>query len=344
MIQRVYLFLFLSIGYCAAEPEKKELRARFETWKIKYEKSYSSAEEESRRFSIFAENLKRLEKMANQTGAIYGEDKYTDIPHAEFIAQRACVGMIPGYGNPVDDFELDPEHMKTLKDVKAFDWRDKGAVSSVKDQGKYGTCWAFGVAGVMEGMSVVAGNKLQNASSQELIDCCPECDGSGSWTSFKWLINNTNGYIDTMESYPYVGKHQKCKNTTAVRSLARIASWLTVDDKETQDKMMAMMIQYGPGAIGVDADCLNGYKGGVISNCPGQGVDHAVLLMGVGTDNGVDYFTVKNSWADDWGEHGFFRVRKGHQEMSMGGIHVGIPKKMNNEFNQNINILKKIVK
>jgi len=329
MLRCFSMVLVLTISCWAAEPTNDELFAKFKKWQVQYSKTYSSNEEETRSFVIFVENLQRYAIMTNQTGAIYGPDEFADIPHKTFIEQYTC-GQLIGYGNHelIGEHTLDPSYMKTLQDVKDFDWRDHGAVSPVKNQGKYGMCWAFGVAGVLEGMSVVAGNKLENISSQELIDCCRKCDGRSMDVSFDWLIANTNGTVDTMESYPYAGPQQECKISTSTLSKARVGSWKRVHDNDNQDKIMSGLLQYGPGSIGVDADCLSGYKGGVIDNCPGEGIDHAVLIVGVGTDNGVDYFTVKNSWGPKWGEKGYFRVAKGKQQMLISSICLAMAAKL----------------
>jgi len=304
----------------------KELLTKFEEWKVQYSKTYSSDEEEKHRFVAFVENLQRMVLMANKTGAVYGPDQFTDIPHAQFIAQYTCGHVIPGYGSSDDTFTMDPDHIRTLQDVKAFDWRDHGAVSGAKNQGAYGTCWSFGAAAVLEGMSVLAGHPLENCSSQELIDCCDACQGRSPDISFDWLIANTNGYADTLASYPYAGPRQKCKMSSATESKAQIGSWKKVYDNDNQDKIMSIMLEHGPGNVGIDASCLNGYKSGVIQNCTGESVDHAVVIIGVGTDNGVDYFTVKNSWGDSFGEHGFFRVAKGKQQMKLDTIWVALAK------------------
>ena len=63
-----------------------------------------------------------------------------------------------------------------------------------------------------------AGNKLVSLCEQELIDCCAPCNGAGPGVSWDWLINNTQGLIDTEASYPYKGDKPKgtCRPPTAV--------------------------------------------------------------------------------------------------------------------------------
>merc|ERR1711957_151064 len=79
---------------------------------------------------------------------------------------------------------------------------------------------------------------------------------------------------------------------------------------KNQDKILDTLNKVGPGSIGVDATCLFGYKGGIISNCTGNSVDHATLLVGAGTESGKLYWIVKNSWGPGYGESGYYRMER----------------------------------
>lgn len=73
---------------------------------------------------------------------------------------------------------------------------------------------------------------------------------------------------------------------------------------------LATALTIGPVSIGVDASGLafKFYKSGIIKKFCGTAIDHAVLLVGYGTEKGTDYWLVKNSWTSDWGENGYFRI------------------------------------
>jgi len=53
------------------------------------------------------------------------------------------------------------------------------------------------------------------------------------------------------------------------------------------------------------------YSNGIIDvPCNGKGIDHAVVVVGYGTENGIDYWRVRNSWGQGWGEDGYFRLKR----------------------------------
>ena len=82
-------------------------------------------------------------------------------------------------------------------------------------------------------------------------------------------------------------------------------------------RMVAALQKYGPAQIGIDASCVSGYTGGIITNCTSRNVDHAVAIVGAGTDAkiGVDYWIVRNSWNTTFGEDGYFRVQRDTNQM-----------------------------
>lgn len=135
-----------------------------------HKKMYSSLKEFKQRLKIFKRNLKHIQFLnKNEQGtAKYGITKFADLTRKEF-AQRylgyrpdlSSENEIPFPEAKIPDIELPP----------SFDWRDKEAVSEVKDQGMCGSCWAFSVTGNVEGQYAIKYGKLQEFSEQELVDC-----------------------------------------------------------------------------------------------------------------------------------------------------------------------------
>ena len=95
----------------------------------------------------------------------------------------------------------------------------------------------------------------------------------------------------------------------------------TVGSPNDVTRMLAALIKYGPAQIGIDASCVIGYTGGVVSNCTRTVADqdHAVAIVGAGTDNGVDYWLVRNSWSESFGEGGYFRMQRDTFQMGIFG-------------------------
>ena len=73
-----------------------------------------------------------------------------------------------------------------------------------------------------------------------------------------------------------------------------------------------------PRRFGIDATCLQGYSSGIIANCTTAAIDHEVLLVGAGVEDGVSYFVAKNSWSEAWGEKGYFRFAQEGGQLGAG--------------------------
>ena len=97
-----------------------------------------------------------------------------------------------------------------------------------------------------------------------------------------------------------VGKPGECESSTAPRAPVKATTWGRVGDDGTGLPINAALVSHGPMGMGVDATCFHGYHSGVIRNCTSKGVDHAVLMVAAGTEAGVNYFTIKNSWGGKW--------------------------------------------
>jgi len=205
---------------------------------------------------------------------------------------------------------------RRIKQRIAIDWRNynnRSYVTLVKNQGNYGTCWSFGVVENLEGLNVRQGFHLQNISEQEFISCCPKCQGVKEEVSLEWLVNATDGKPALASGYPYQGSDTiPCLVSQAPRAEVQLHSWGRVYDDGTGDIVLETLLRYGPMGMGVDASCFHGYHSGVIRECNSSGINHAVLLVGAGTTNdGIDFFTIKNSWGPNFGEDGYVRIERG---------------------------------
>ncbi|CAO3635986.1 unnamed protein product [Cunninghamella echinulata] len=203
----------------------------------------------------------------------------------------------------------------------SVDWRTWGAVQQVKNQGSCGSAYAFAAAGALETAYWRKHNTLPDISEQHIVDCSREygnkgCSGGWMHTVFQWL-QDKQGYV-AQKDYPYTGTVGTCQHSSK-QKIGYVASYTRIPAGD-ENALLDAVATVGTVAVAYNADTQQhtDYKGGIldIPNC-GNNQTHAVLLIGYGTENGVDYWILKNSWGSTWGEKGFFRMRRG---VNMCGI------------------------
>merc|ERR1740130_118218 len=290
----------------------------WENFKLAFGKAYHSEIEESHRFSVFEKKLRLIEaENAKGHNFTLGLNQFSDLTVEEFSAQRnwqqpaSLYGNAPFLGNHTWDGGVLPE---------SVDWTTKGAVSSVKDQGDCGACWAFATVGALEGAwHIQTGNNVTSLSPQQFVDCGSAfqfppllgCRSGRMSSAYRYAKHNG---ICTEASYPFQQKDGKCKSTKdctigipkgkvlGYKGLARIAQIIPGTEKE----LMSAVAQQ-PVSVGIEVGgTFQDYYGGVYThdcgNLPVGRANHAVVVVGYGTFGSgplaLDYWKCKNSWGD----------------------------------------------
>jgi len=234
-----------------------------------------------------------------------GENNFLDWTEHEYNMRNGYrVGMLSEDG---------PMFVPTGEAPDAVDWRDKGAVQHVKDQGQCGSCWAFGAVGAMEGQQFLINGNLPDCSEQQLVDCDHQssgCNGGLEEWAFKYVIKQGSHGIDTQSSYPYTARDGSCDTSKTGDDqdvCVTITGQTTIS--HTEAALQQALAQVGPINLGVAASSWSHYSGGIFDEACNGGINHAVL--GVGYDSNAGYWIVKNSWGTSWGEDGYIRLVQG---------------------------------
>jgi len=291
----------------------------FEGFKLKYGKSYGENEEVSR-----YENYVRTVNYINKHNAEYDEGKHgywcglnknADMSDAEYEARNGDRGEIE------NNSPLRVGNYENL--AETMDWRERGAVSSVKDQGHCGSCWAFGATGALEGQQFINYGNLPELANQQLVSCDTQssgCNGGLSYKSYRYVAEN-NG-IDTDTNWPYTARDDPCdhEKETDGKDIGATSSG-EVHLAENETALKEGVANVGPIQVSIYASLssFKNYAGGVYDDpaCV-DNRNHAVLVVGYGELDGRPTWIIKNSWGQDWGDKGYIQFLRDHPTLPYG--------------------------
>ncbi|CAH1100336.1 unnamed protein product [Psylliodes chrysocephalus] len=282
-------------------------------FKNNHGKLYRNSVEETYRFSVFQANLRRIEEhnVKFEQGLStfrMGMNQFGDLTPEEFLQRLPKIDRPPIYGtfkNFEDDFDGDVPD--------AVDWREKGAVTEVKNQGNCGSCWAFSATGAIEGAYFIKTGKLISLSEQNLVDCAKSCDGCyGCWPNEAIEYAEKSGIV-TEGAYPYKAIASSACLVNVSDSVLKPKEHIILPTGD-EDKLQRAVARQ-PISVTIDAENdFQFYKEGIVddSTCEsGDGaLNHAVLVVGYGTQDGHDYWLVKNSWGTSYGQDGYIMMSR----------------------------------
>jgi C1A family cysteine protease len=284
-------------------------QSEFVEFVAEFDKTYA-ANEFFNRYAIFKNNYESIvaHNTANHTWTM-GVNQFSDLTAAEFEAIYLTGLQVPADYQPLANAQ------QFVMAAGELDWRTKNAVGPVKNQGQCGSCWAFSTTGTIEGVHAIRTGKILSLSEQQLVDCSGSTGNqgcNGGWPKWALTYLTTNGACD-QAGYPYTGRDGTCKTTCA-----KVLKPTGQKDLANEAGLTAA-IEIAPVSIALAASsAFQSYKSGVFTGaCPGQ-VNHAVLLVGYGTQGTTDYWTVKNSWGAAWGSAGYILLPRGQNKCNMG--------------------------
>ncbi|XP_007561177.1 cathepsin L.1 [Poecilia formosa] len=315
------ILLFVAAALAVASCASISLEdLEFHAWKLKFGRTYRSPSEEAQRKQIWLNNRKLVlvhNIMADEGIKSYrlGMTYFADMENEEY-RRMISLGCLRSFNASLPRRGSSFLSLFNANDLPtSVDWRDKGYVTDVKDQKDCGSCWAFSTTGSLEGQTFRKTGKLVSLSEQQLVDCSGDygnmgCNGGLMDNAFKYI--KANGGIDTEESYPYEAEDGQCRYNPSTVG-ATCTGYVDVNQGD-EDALKEAVATIGPISVGIDAghSSFQLYESGVYDepDCSSTELDHGVLAVGYGTDNGLDYWLVKNSWGLSWGVSGYIKMSR----------------------------------
>lgn len=321
-MQKSILSLLLAavclIALSSATPYRgldENLDVHWSNFRSAYNKKYDSQFEYVRRM-IWESNLKYIQKhnieydMGKHSYSL-GMNEFGDLTQEEF--KSYYLGVKTQFNaNRTGSTFMSSMSQKNLPD--SVDWRTKGYVTPVKNQGQCGSCWSFSTTGSLEGQYFRKNGKLVSFSEQQLVDCSANfgnngCNGGLMDNAFKYLEQQG---LETEQDYPYTARDGRC-HIDQSKTVTEVTGFVDIPQTD-EDKLKEAVANNGPVSVAIDAShpSFQFYRHGVYDErkCSPTQLDHGVLVVGYGSEDGNDFWLVKNSWGPTWGKEGYIQMSR----------------------------------
>jgi len=269
-----------------------------------HDKEYATIEEFHKKFEVFKSNLAQI---VNEESMSPFMDQTPEEFQAGLNLNVSTMAKIKS--------TMTPYGPTKVTDVpESWEWKDHGAVSHVKNQGQCGSCWAFSAVANIEGQFAIKNKRIETFSEQQLVDCDDVDQGcNGGLMDYAFDFLKREGGLESDANYPYTGSsYDYCKFDESKVDV-KVAGFNDISQNEEEIKKV--LYENGPLSIAVNATPFQWYSGGIMrpteQSCNPRGLNHGVTLVGYGVENGVNYWTIKNSWGTRWGESGYIRLERG---------------------------------
>lgn len=303
--------LYAAVAVAADGFTEASIRNMYAEWSRKHRRvrgiTTPAAIEE--RYSNFRDNFLQIQRLNADRSATFELNELADQSNDELRARlgfRAPTGqMLSMMGPRVAD-------TPTGDVPRSVDWRAT-KVAAIQDQGSCGSCWAFSTASNTESrIAIVYNRSIAKLSEQQLVDCDHVCGSyrsvsgcdegcAGGLMPNAWTYQRDHELI-LASTYPYTARAGACRDGANRNPNGVVVGFELYSENE--DELVATIAQKGPVAIAVDASAWSFYRGGIMksvcSNTTLDDLNHAVNIVGYGSEDGQDYWIVRNSWGTQW--------------------------------------------
>jgi cathepsin L len=310
-----------SLGRITALSLEAVFHAKWQAFKAKHGKEYEHHHHEEHGKRNFLEHTHHIESHnekfhKGEADFALSHNTFSDISHAKFKSTKLGFRAPPAHLRP-NGTKYIQHRLGAGKIPVSVDWRKPCPTCQerVKNQGECGSCYTFATTGALECALMRKTNRDADLSEQNLVDCSRGevnngCDGGLMTESFEYI--KRAGGINAQQDYPYRGDVGQCRYNPSKKA-GHVNSYVEIPNGN-ENALTHALATVGSIAVALDAGPREFmmYSRGVFSStkCSPENLSHAVLAVGYGTENGKDYYLIRNSWGTDWGEKGYFRIAR----------------------------------